>query len=144
MGGAAQEAQVEHLHEVGPVGRHPEIDEGIDAGIPAVHGQPPAAGIEVFPTLRRRDGIALIGLSTGVPKPPLLATGDLGAAQIARAERLLAETKREGLCRIVGAYEIEGPGIQLLERVEGDHFTIVGLPLVPLLAELRSRGVVVA
>jgi septum formation protein len=48
----------------------------------------------------------------------------------------------EGLCRIVGAYKIEGRGIQLFERVDGDHFTIVGLPLVPLLAELRARGVV--
>lgn len=46
-----------------------------------------------------------------------------------------------GICQIVGAYEIEGPGIQLFERVEGDNFTIVGLPLLPLLAELRSRGV---
>jgi 3',5'-cyclic AMP phosphodiesterase CpdA len=64
-------------------------------------GQPLAAGFDVFPTLRRRDGIALIGLSTGVPKPPLLATGDLGAAQIARAEKLLAETAAAGLCRIV-------------------------------------------
>lgn len=64
-------------------------------------GQPPASGFDVFPTLRRRDGIALIGLSTGVPKPPLLATGDLGAQQIARAETLLAETGAEGLCRIV-------------------------------------------
>jgi 3',5'-cyclic AMP phosphodiesterase CpdA len=64
-------------------------------------GQSPAAGFDVFPTLRRRDGIALISLSTGVPKPPLLATGDLGAEQIARAERLLAEAGREGLCRIV-------------------------------------------
>ena len=64
-------------------------------------GQPPASGFDVFPTVRRRDGIALIGLSTGVPKPPLLATGDLGARQIARAEKLLADTGREGLCRIV-------------------------------------------
>jgi septum formation protein len=46
------------------------------------------------------------------------------------------------LLQIVGAYEIEGPGIQLFERVGGDHFTIIGLPLVPLLAELRSRGVI--
>jgi len=46
-----------------------------------------------------------------------------------------------GLCRIAGAYEIEGRGIQLFERIEGDYFTIVGLPLVPLLAELRARGV---
>lgn len=43
---------------------------------------------------------------------------------------------------IVGAYEIEGRGIQLFERVEGDYFTIIGLPLIPLLAELRSRGVI--
>ncbi len=47
----------------------------------------------------------------------------------------------ERLAGIVGAYEIEGRGIQLFDRVEGDHFTIIGLPLVPLLAELRSRGV---
>jgi septum formation protein len=43
---------------------------------------------------------------------------------------------------IVGAYEIDGPGIQLFERIEGDYFTIVGLPLLPLLAELRTRGVI--
>lgn len=47
-----------------------------------------------------------------------------------------------GICNIVGAYEIEGPGIQLFDRVAGDHFTIIGLPLVPLLAELRSRGAI--
>jgi len=64
-------------------------------------GEPPAGGLDVFPTLRRRGDVVLIGLCTGVPKPPLLATGDLGPAQIARAERLLAETGREGLCRIV-------------------------------------------
>lgn len=40
----------------------------------------------------------------------------------------------------VGAYQIEGPGIGLFERVEGDYFTIIGLPLLPLLAELRRRG----
>ncbi|MBX9591728.1 MAG: Maf family protein [Hyphomonadaceae bacterium] len=56
-------------------------------------------------------------------------------------DRYLAEAGA-GLCGIVGAYEIEGPGIQLFERVEGSHFTIIGLPLVPLLAELRTRGVI--
>jgi septum formation protein len=56
-------------------------------------------------------------------------------------DRYLAEAG-PGLGQIVGAYEIEGPGVQLFERVEGDHFTIIGLPLVPLLAELRSRGVI--
>lgn len=42
----------------------------------------------------------------------------------------------------VGAYQIEGRGIQLFDKVEGDYFTIVGLPLLPLLAELRSLGVI--
>jgi septum formation protein len=58
------------------------------------------------------------------------------------AEFLDAYLARSGdaVCRTVGAYEIEGTGIQLFERVEGDHFTIIGLPLLALLAELRSRG----
>jgi septum formation protein len=43
----------------------------------------------------------------------------------------------------VGAYQIEGLGIQLFERIDGDYFTILGVPLLPLLAELRSRSVVV-
>lgn len=42
----------------------------------------------------------------------------------------------------VGAYQIEGEGIQLFEKIEGDHFTIVGLPLLPLLAELRNLGAI--
>ena len=39
----------------------------------------------------------------------------------------------------VGAYQLEGPGVHLFERVEGDHFTILGLPLLALLAFLRSE-----
>jgi septum formation protein len=58
-------------------------------------------------------------------------------------DRYLAECG-DRLLQIAGAYEIEGRGIQLFERVEGDYFTIVGLPLVPLLAELRARGVLQA
>jgi septum formation protein len=42
----------------------------------------------------------------------------------------------------VGAYQIEGEGIQLFERVEGDYFTIVGLPLLPVLAKLRDLGAI--
>ncbi len=42
----------------------------------------------------------------------------------------------------VGAYQIEGAGIQLFEKIEGDHFTIVGLPLLPLLSELRRLGAI--
>jgi septum formation protein len=45
-------------------------------------------------------------------------------------------------CQTVGAYEIEGRGIQLFERIEGDIFTIIGLPLLALLAELRTHGAI--
>ncbi|MCB1425574.1 MAG: Maf family protein, partial [Notoacmeibacter sp.] len=38
----------------------------------------------------------------------------------------------------VGAYQIEGVGIQLFETIEGDTFTIMGLPLLPLLRQLRE------
>ncbi len=42
----------------------------------------------------------------------------------------------------VGAYQIEGEGIQLFDRIEGDYFTIVGLPLLPVLKELRALGAI--
>lgn len=42
----------------------------------------------------------------------------------------------------VGAYQIEGEGVQLFEKIDGDHFTIVGLPLLPLLKELRELGAI--
>lgn len=42
----------------------------------------------------------------------------------------------------VGGYRIEGEGVQLFETIEGSHFAILGLPLLPLLAYLRETGVV--
>lgn len=41
----------------------------------------------------------------------------------------------------VGVFRIEGPGVQLFDRIEGDHFTVLGLPLIPVLGYLRGRGV---
>jgi len=40
----------------------------------------------------------------------------------------------------VGAYQLEALGVHLFERIEGDHFTILGLPLLQLLAFLRGEG----
>jgi septum formation protein len=47
----------------------------------------------------------------------------------------------EVICASVGAYRVEGPGIQLFSRIEGEHSAILGLPLLPLLAFLRQHGV---
>lgn len=56
-------------------------------------------------------------------------------------ERYLAEAGPEAL-ESVGAYRLEGAGIRLFERIDGDYFTILGLPLLPLLAALRRQGVI--
>ena len=42
----------------------------------------------------------------------------------------------------VGAYQLEGLGVQLFEKIEGDYFTILGLPMLPLLEQLRSLKVI--
>jgi septum formation protein len=47
-----------------------------------------------------------------------------------------------GVLASVGAYQLEGLGAHLFERVRGDHFTILGLPLLELLAWLRREGLV--
>lgn len=44
----------------------------------------------------------------------------------------------------VGCYRIEGPGVQLFSRIEGSQFTILGMPLLPVLDFLRVRGVLAA
>lgn len=49
-----------------------------------------------------------------------------------------AEWPAVGHC--VGVFRMEGRGVQLFERIQGDHFTILGMPLIPLLGALRERG----
>jgi septum formation protein len=46
----------------------------------------------------------------------------------------------EAVLSSVGAYQLEGLGSQLFERVEGDYFSVLGMPLFPLLAFLREQG----
>jgi septum formation protein len=50
-----------------------------------------------------------------------------------------AEWPEVGYC--VGVFRMEGRGVTLFDSVEGDHFTILGMPLLPLLGALRERGV---
>ncbi|WP_084396297.1 Maf family protein [Henriciella aquimarina] len=51
------------------------------------------------------------------------------------------EAAGPGVLKTVGAYQLEGLGAQLFSRIEGDYFSILGLPLLPLLDYLRVRGV---
>lgn len=55
-------------------------------------------------------------------------------------EYLDAEWPEVGYC--VGVFRLEGRGIQLFTEIEGDHFTVLGLPLLPLLGALRERGII--
>lgn len=52
------------------------------------------------------------------------------------------DTVGDAVLGSVGCYQLEGLGIRLFDRIEGDYFTILGLPLLPLLAELRARGLI--
>jgi septum formation protein len=58
------------------------------------------------------------------------------------AEYLDAEWPEVGYT--VGVFRLEGRGVQLFDRIDGDHFTILGMPLLPLLGALRTRGLLPA
>jgi len=44
----------------------------------------------------------------------------------------------------VGVFRLEARGVQLFDRIDGDHFTILGMPLIPLLGALRTRGLILS
>jgi septum formation protein len=50
----------------------------------------------------------------------------------------------ERVLQSVGCYELEGIGVQLFERIDGDYFTILGIPLLPLLQRLRDEEMITA
>jgi septum formation protein len=78
-----------------------------------------------------RDGKILFACATTAR----MTMRRLGEAEI---EAYLDEAG-EAVTSSVGAYQLEGLGVHLFERIEGDHFTILGLPLMQLLGFLRSE-----
>ena len=65
-----------------------------------------------FPSLRVRKNIAFIGVSTGCPKPPLMATGTAGASQLSRLPALLEDATTKGLFRVVYLHHSPLPGVE--------------------------------
>ena len=79
-----------------------------------------------------RDGRVIwrhVGAGTLTMRP--LSEAFLDAYLVAEASAVLAS---------VGCYHLEGRGAQLFDRIEGDYFSILGLPLLPVLAALREQG----
>jgi septum formation protein len=70
-----------------------------------------------------------------------IAEATLTMRDVSDAERdaILSE-ESEATLGSVGAYRLEGPSVRLFERIDGDYFTILGLPLLPLLAALRLHA----
>ncbi|MEZ5898742.1 MAG: nucleoside triphosphate pyrophosphatase [Hyphomicrobiaceae bacterium] len=54
------------------------------------------------------------------------------------------EDAGEVILQCVGCYELEAKGVQLFEKIEGDYFTVLGLPLLALLSALRTQGALIA
>jgi len=82
--------------------------------------------------LARNGQIVWSGVDTATMRVRDFSDAFLDAYLAAEGEQLL---------HCVGAYRLEGMGSQLFEAVEGDFFTVLGLPLWPVLAELRRAGV---
>jgi 3',5'-cyclic AMP phosphodiesterase CpdA len=98
-----------------------------------------ATGESGFPYLRMRNGVALIGLSSGIPTAPFLASGRLGSKQRARFDALLADLARQNLPRVIMVHHPPnrgggGAGRSLTDRREfeeivshrGAHLVIHG------------------
>ena len=85
--------------------------------------------------LARNGQIVWSGLDTASLRMRRFSDSFLDAYLTAEGEALLA---------CVGSYRLEGLGSQLFEAVDGDYFTVLGLPLWPVLKELRRAGVIAA
>lgn len=82
-------------------------------------------------------------------------SGEIVWSEVARADLMVRAFSDEfldeylarlgdGALESVGGYHLEGLGIQLFDHIEGDYFTVLGLPMLPLIKELRHRKVVLA
>jgi 3',5'-cyclic AMP phosphodiesterase CpdA len=75
---------------------------------------------EAFPSLRLRDGLAIVGVTSAQPTKPFLASGRVGAAQLERLDALLARLADAGLCRVVAIHHPPVPGAASRRRALRD------------------------
>src|SRR5262249_54279327 len=85
------------------------------------------------------SALALVDRGNLVWRSVTVARLTMRALSDAQIEKYLDEAG-DKVTSSVGAYQFEGLGVHLFEAIDGDHFTILGLPLLPLLDFLRSQG----
>lgn len=98
LGNAADIALVPGNHDACVATPH---EETFDLWAGYMSSDEHTTGAKGFPTLRVRGDIAFIGVNTGVPKPPLMATGTAGSEQLQRLVPLLQQTREQGLFRVL-------------------------------------------
>ena len=102
----------------------------------------------MFRWLKQKGGGDVSGDAMVPPAAPARIAVDFPAC-VARefgAEFIAAYLDAEwpAVSACVGVFRIEGPGVQLFERISGDQFTVLGMPLFPVLSALRERGVLLS
>jgi septum formation protein len=119
-------------------------DQTLALGPELLHkpGSPEAAIVQLDrlagKTHRLHAGIALA--IDGAPVWSLVDTAELTMRAFTPAERdAVLKLEGDAILSSVGGYRLEGPSIRLFEAVRGDYFTILGLPLLPLLEALREQ-----
>jgi septum formation protein len=109
----------------------------------------PAGAVEAAEQLRSLSGethelhsaIALIGDGGLIGQGVSVARMTMRPLAVHAIEKYL-DAAGAAVTTSVGAYQLEGLGVHLFERVEGDHFTVLGLPLMTLLPMLRDKGLI--
>lgn len=76
----------------------------------------PSTGPDMFPSLRVRGPVAIIGLSSAVPSPVFMATGRIGPTQLERLETLLEETAARGLFRVLLVHQTPALGVDKFRK----------------------------
>ena len=84
---------------------------------PWTHGEARAQSESAFPYLRVRGAVALIGVSSAVPTALFMATGKVGADQIAKLRALLVDCRARGLMRVVMVHHAPIPGMRAMRRM---------------------------